>query len=94
LFPCDGLTSAAYEAAVEDTRQKLDGHNEALSLVDERANILADSEKKLQDLNERVLAGVAAKYGKNSNQYEKIGGVRKDDRKRPSTRKPSKPPSA
>jgi hypothetical protein len=89
-----GLTSAAYEAAVEDTRQKLDAYNEALSLVDERANILTDSEKTLQDLNERVLAGIAAKYGKNSNQYEKIGGIRKDDRKRPSVRKSSKQPSA
>src|ERR1700749_4341601 len=82
-----GLTTAAFEAAVAETRQKLEEYNEALSLVDERANILADSEKKLQDLNERVLAGVAAKYGKNSNQYEKVGGVRKDDRKRPAARK-------
>jgi len=56
--------------------------------------ILADSEKKLQDFNERVLAGVAAKYGKNSNQYEKVGGVRKADRKRPASRKPSVPPSS
>jgi hypothetical protein len=88
-----GLTSAAYETAVADTRQKLDNYNEALSLVDEKANILADSEKLLLDYNERVLAGVAAKYGKNSNQYEKVGGKRKDDRKRPTSRKSSATPS-
>lgn len=88
-----GLTTVSYEAAVAETRQKLEEYNEALSLVDERANILSDSEKKLQDLNERVLAGVAAKYGKNSNQYEKVGGVRKDDRKRPASRKSSPAPS-
>jgi hypothetical protein len=88
-----GLTTASFDAAVAETRQKLDDYNEALSLVDEKANILADSEKKLQDLNERVLAGVAAKYGKNSNQYEKVGGVRKDDRKRPASRKSSPAPS-
>ena len=84
-----GLTTASYEEAVAETRKKLEEYNEAISLVDERGNILADSEKRLQDLNERVLAGVAAKYGKNSNQYEKVGGVRKDDRKRPAARKPS-----
>jgi hypothetical protein len=84
-----GLTSAAYEAALEETRQKLDDYNQSLSAVDEKANVLADSEKKLQDLSERVLAGVAAKYGKNSNQYEKVGGVRKSDRKRSASRKSS-----
>jgi hypothetical protein len=89
-----GLTSAAYEAAVEDAREKLDDYNQALSLVDEKANILADSEKRLQDLSERVLAGVAARYGKNSNQYEKVGGVRKADRKRPASRKSSPAHSA
>ncbi len=89
-----GLTSAAYEAAVEDTRRKLEEYNEALSLVDERGNILTDSEETLKDFNERVLAGVAAKYGRNSNQYEKVGGVRKDDRKRPASHKSSGPTSA
>jgi hypothetical protein len=89
-----GLTTASYDAAVEETRQKLEDYNQALSAVDEKANILADSEKKLQDLNERVLAGVAAKYGKNSNQYEKVGGVRKADRKRPAARKSSPAPTS
>jgi hypothetical protein len=89
-----GLTSAAYEAAVEETRQKLDDYNQALSAVDEKGNILTDSEKKLQDLSERVLAGVAAKYGKNSNQYEKVGGVRKSDRKRPAARKTPAAPTS
>jgi hypothetical protein len=85
----NGVTSAAFEQAVTDTRQKLEDYNLALSTVDEKANVLADSEKKLQDFSERVLAGVAAKYGKNSNEYEKVGGVRKADRKRPATRKPA-----
>src|SRR5690242_11983100 len=89
-----GLTSAAYEAAVADTHQKLDDYNEALSTADEKANILAESEKRLRELNERVLSGVAAKYGKNSNQYEKVGGVRKDDHKRHASRKSSPTPSS
>jgi hypothetical protein len=89
-----GLTTVSFDTAVADTRQKLDDYNEALSLVDEKANILADSEKLLQDYNERVLAGVAAKYGRNSNQYEKVGGKRKDDRKRPASRKSSATPTS
>lgn len=90
----NGVTSAAFEEAVTDTRQKLEDYNQALSLVDEKANLLADSEKKLQDFAERILAGVAAKYGKNSNEYEKVGGIRKADRKRPAARKPAPAPSS
>jgi hypothetical protein len=90
----NGVTSEGFEDAVADTRQKLEDYNQALSMVDEKANVLADSEKALKDFSERVLAGVAAKYGKNSNEYEKVGGVRKADRKRPAARKTAPPPSS
>jgi hypothetical protein len=33
-----------------------------------------------------MLAGVASKYGKDSVEYEKAGGVRKSERKRPGPR--------
>ena len=85
-----GLTSEAYEQAIEDTRAKLDAYNQALSTVDERGNELLASEKTLQDLSERVLAGTGAKYGKNSSEYEKVGGIRKSERKRPASRKAAK----
>ena len=90
----NGVTSAAFDEAVADTRQKLEDYNQALSLADEKANVLADSEKRLQDLVERMLAGVAARYGKNSNEYEKAGGIRKADRKRPAARKPAPAPTS
>lgn len=83
----NGVSSEAFEAAIADTRQRLDDYNQALVTVDEKANLLADSEKRLRDLTERVLAGLAAKFGKNSNEYEKGGGTRTADRKRPSSRK-------
>jgi uncharacterized protein YukE len=89
----NGVTSEGFEDAVASTRQALEQYNQALSVVDEKANLLDDSEKALQDFSERVLAGVAAKYGKNSNEYEKVGGVRKSERKRPATRKPTPKPS-
>ncbi|MBV8857410.1 MAG: hypothetical protein JOZ02_10800 [Acidobacteria bacterium] len=89
----NGMTSEGFEDAVADTRQKLADYNQALSAVDEKGNLLDDSEKYLKDFAERVLAGVAAKYGKNSNEYEKAGGVRKSERKRPAARKPAPKPS-
>lgn len=44
---------------------------------------MQDTEKQLRDLSERMLIAVAAKYGKNSYEYEMAGGVRKSERKRP-----------
>jgi hypothetical protein len=85
-----GLTSASFEQAIADAQTQLDDYNQTLLAVDEKANVLAASEKKLQDFSERVLAGVAARYGKNSNEYEKVGGVRKSERKRPQSRKATK----
>src|SRR6185503_4965799 len=55
-------------------------------------NALLAAEKALGDLSERMLAGVAARFGKNSSYYEQAGGVRMSERKRP-VRKPKAPPT-
>jgi hypothetical protein len=57
--------------------------NTLLSQVDGAYNGFLAEEASLRDLSERMLAGVAAVYGKDSDQYEKAGGVRKSERKRP-----------
>ncbi|MDD2922102.1 MAG: hypothetical protein PHQ36_07425 [Anaerolineales bacterium] len=62
---------------------KLSAYNTLLSQVDEVYNAVLSAEKALRDLNERMLTGVAAKYGKDSSQYEMAGGIRKSERKRP-----------
>lgn len=44
-------------------------------------------EEVANNLSEKILIAVAAKYGKNSNEYEKAGGKRKSDIKRTGPRK-------
>lgn len=78
----NGLTVQTYEASVLDFRQKLDEYNTSLSMADSKLNIVQDAERKLRDMTERMLAGVASMYGKDSDEYEKAGGVRKSDRKK------------
>jgi uncharacterized protein YukE len=78
----NGLTVVAYETAINDFRQKLDEYNTSLSEADSRLNTVKDTEKKLRDLSERMINGVASKYGKDSDEYEMAGGIRKSDRKR------------
>ena len=42
-----------------------------------------DAEIALSEITTRVLAGIAAKFGKDSIEYAQVGGTRKRDRKRP-----------
>ncbi len=37
----------------------------------------------MSDTSERMLAGVAAKYGRDSTEYEMAGGTKKSERRRP-----------
>lgn len=78
----NGLSIAVYDAAVTDLRNKIDAYNTYLSQVDEKRNLAEASEVTLRDLSERMLAGVASKFGKNSDEYEKAGGKKKSDRKK------------
>jgi CII-binding regulator of phage lambda lysogenization HflD len=79
----NGLDVPKYETAIKDLQTKLGDYNTMLSLVDEKLNMVQTSEKTLLDLSERMLAGVASKFGKNSDEYEKAGGKKKSERKRP-----------
>jgi hypothetical protein len=78
-----GLSAASFDQAINDTRTKLQAYNQAIATIDEKQNDLNESEKFLNDLSERMLAGIGAHFGRDSNEYEKAGGTRKSERKRP-----------
>ena len=82
-----GLTLTAYQAAITALQGKLDKYNNLLSEVDALNNDILAGEKAMAALSERMLNGVGVKFGKDSNEYEMAGGVRKSERKKP-TRKP------
>ena len=88
----NGLSVPNYNAAVQSAAAKLDSYNVLLSTVDTALNDVKAEEKSLRELSERMREAVGAVYGHNSNEYEKAGGVRKTERKRP-VRKPKKTPS-
>jgi hypothetical protein len=80
----DGAISTKdYAKHIDELRQKLNAYNTALSTVDDLYNQFTDGERQLADYSEKMLLGVAVRYGKDSNEYEMAGGVRKQDRKRP-----------
>jgi DNA primase large subunit len=79
----NGLTLAAYSAAIETLRTQIAEYNIALSNVDDLARQIKDKEKQLRNLSEQMLLAVAATYGKDSGEYGKAGGVPKSERRRP-----------
>ena len=76
------LTLALYKTALTGARDAVANYNKLLSQVDEAANKLKVAERALADRSERMLAGVAAKYGRNSDEYEKAGGTRRAERRK------------
>lgn len=78
-----GLTLESFTTQIEGLRALLAEYNTVLSNLDKAANEITTNERSLSDLCELMLMGVATKYGKNSNEYEMAGGIRKSDRKRP-----------
>ena len=84
----NGITATNYETQINLLRTTLSSYNTALSTIDDLYNDCIAQIDVVRDWNERVLTGVATKYGKNSSQYEMAGGVKKSERKK-QTPKPS-----
>jgi uncharacterized protein YukE len=80
----NGLTLEAYSTLIETLRAQITTYNSALSTLDDQSRQIKDTEQQLRNLSEQMLLGVAAKYGKNSGEYGKAGGVPKSARRRPS----------
>jgi hypothetical protein len=73
----NGLTLAGFRSAIATVAFNLNDYNKKLSESDTALNLLADAERALAEHSERMLLGVATRFGKDSNEYEKAGGVRK-----------------
>lgn len=85
------LTLASYKTAIADAQTKLNAYNTLLSDVDEASNAFETSESAVREISDRMLAGVAARYGRDSDEYEKAGGTRKSDRSRRTSKAAAKP---
>lgn len=83
----NNITVANYQTELNLLSSSLNTYNTALSTIDNLYNSCILQIEVIRDWNERILTGVATKYGKNSSQYEMAGGKKKSERKRPSPKK-------
>lgn len=82
----NGITASNYETQINLLRTNLNKYNTALSTIDDLYNECIAQIDVVRDWNDRVLTGVATKFGKNSSQYEMAGGVKKSERKKSSSK--------
>ncbi|ABA20972.1 conserved hypothetical protein [Trichormus variabilis ATCC 29413] len=78
----EGLTVKYYTEKIENLRQSLEIYNTTLSTIDVLLTQIIENEKDLADYSEKILRGVAYKFGNNSHEYQMAGGIRKSERKR------------
>jgi hypothetical protein len=81
----DTWTLAQMTTLIDQLREKLEAYNMALAIIDSSQFEIEELEKQLSTVSERMLIGVALKYGNDSREYEMAGGVRKSERIRRST---------
>jgi hypothetical protein len=85
----NGLTIDAYTQAIDKLDSTLHKYNRMLSEIDQVREQIRETETDLRNLSEHMLIGVAAKYGKDSQEYVMAGGIRKSQRRRPTRTKPA-----
>ncbi|MEH2084453.1 MAG: hypothetical protein V7K89_32140 [Nostoc sp.] len=78
----ESLTVKDYTEKIENLRQSLEAYNTTLSTIDVLLTQIVENEQDLADYSEKILRGIAYKYGNNSHEYQMAGGIRKSDRKR------------
>lgn len=86
----NGNTADAYEAVIDEAEAGLETYNTQLSLVDEKLNDFEKLEKAVADLSKKILSAVGSKYGYDSSEYEKAGGVPSSKRKKPTKKAAAK----
>ena len=72
------LTLKEYNDNIAETKATLNEYNGLLANADVALVKLEQQERELRDLSDRMLEGVSSQFGKNSEQYQKAGGTRKD----------------
>jgi len=76
------MTLTAFEGEIARFEDALRDYNAELSVVDAKMQKVRDAEKKLNEITDRWLSLVGGRFGKDSEEYQKAGGVRKSLRKR------------
>jgi hypothetical protein len=79
----DEVTVETMEAAINRVETKIATYNGILASADQMLNEIDADIVTMNDLSGRVLSGGKSKFGKDSSEYEVLGGTRASERKKP-----------
>lgn len=77
----NGLTIAALSTLIEETRTIVESYNTALATIDQTSSLVREKEKAIADISERMLFGIASRYGKNSEEFRMVNGPQRSRRR-------------
>lgn len=83
----NGVSVAEGERLRGNVQAKIDEYNTMLAQLDGKLNEINAENKILRAFNKKVLPAVGLRYGTDSDEYEKAGGVRDSERKKPVRKK-------
>jgi hypothetical protein len=83
----EGFNLQIYETAVNDLKALEATYNTKISELDGMSASFKDMERMVRDYRVRILAAVAAQYGRNSDEYAAAGGTKLSERKRTTSKR-------
>ena len=84
-----GVSVSSVKKSTEDLKARIANVHHTEAVAGAARLELAGALPDMRDTNERILTGVATKFGKRSAQYKQVGGVPTSERKRPRRAKKS-----
>ena len=81
----DSINLTHLTSLTTQLRDQVNQYNMLLAALDTAKGDMEILEKSIREISERMVSGIAFRYGKDSREYEMAGGVRKSDRIRKAT---------
>ncbi len=78
----NGLSLASYRSKINESELLLEAYNGALANAEAVKSKYKTSIAELNDMTHRLMVGIESKFGPDSIEYGKAGGIRKSLRKR------------
>lgn len=75
----NGMTASELEQFESELEEAINSYNNVLADADDLRDQIHELERQANDVSERLLAQVVANYGRDSLEYQRMGGTRKSE---------------
>lgn len=82
----NGMTAGELEQFGSELEEKINSYNKTLADADTLKDQIQELEREANDISERLLAMVVGNYGRDSLEYQRMGGTRKSEIQHTGTR--------